>query len=136
VTALVMPGVSPAYVHWGNWIARCSHRDVCDGAAGGSVLPLFGAGFICRSCGRATDVVWPSADMVESIGRLLMLRPHYKNRNWLPGETLHDLLEENAVHGVLPLRELSPKTTVMHIEGDRIIADALPEAPSRPELMR
>lgn len=115
-----MTGVSAAFANHGRWLAMCGHRHACDGAA---TLQRFQMGFICQSCGRATDVVWPSADMVEGVERLLMMRPHYKNRNWEPTESLHDLLFENGQHGVLLP---SGPGHVISIEGDKIIADALP----------
>jgi hypothetical protein len=133
MTLPVQVGVSPAFASWGRWVAYCSHRYACDGAA---TLQRFQAGFICQSCGRGTDVVWPSATMVAGVERLLTLRPHYKNRNWLPEETLHDLLVENAEHGVLiaAAAEL-PAGSAMLIQGDTIMEDALPMSPSRPELV-
>lgn len=39
--------------------------------------------------------------MVKGVERLLMMRPDPSTRNWVPGETLHDLMFENAEHGVL-----------------------------------
>jgi len=37
-----------------------------------------------------------------TIEAILLLRPNPANRNWLPGETLADLVLENVVHGIQP----------------------------------
>jgi hypothetical protein len=62
----------------------------------------------CGSCAargtgattRWPSIVWPADP--EGIEALLAMRPARKNRNWLPGETLQELLAENAAHNVLP----------------------------------
>ena len=54
-----------------------------------------------RLCGTVTEVIWPSEAMMAGVERILMMRPDPTKRNWWPGETLHDLIAENAEHGLL-----------------------------------
>jgi hypothetical protein len=82
--------------NWGRWIVDCTSR-WCAGAMQvypGQVLVT------CGDCGTtAGPLIWPAdPDGVETI---LLMRPDEKTRNWLPGETLQDLLVENACHGIL-----------------------------------
>jgi hypothetical protein len=132
VNLLVPSGVSLVFAHWGEWTAKCSHTYACAGAA---LVTPFQEGFICRSCGRSTELVWPSADMVDGVQRLLLMRPHPQNRNWLPDETLHDLLQQNMEHGVMNVEGLEPGV-VLEIVGDRISMDALPTSDSKRELVQ
>ncbi len=134
MSELVKPGVTAAFASWGRWVARCSYQDRCDAAI---QVVRFAGGLLCPECGMATAVVWPSADMVAGIERLLLMRPHWKNQNWLPGETLHDLLEQNAEHGILSRHAAElPAGAVFGIEGDRITRDALPTLNPKRELVR
>jgi hypothetical protein len=133
VNQLVQPGVSLAFANHSQWKAFCGHRHACDGAA---ALQRFQPGFICQSCGRATDVIWPAAEMVQGVERLLMMRPNPKNRNWLPGEDLVDLMNENADHGVLlPYISDDTEGRLLSVASDKILTDALPLAQRR-ELVR
>lgn len=115
------------YANRGRWVADCFY---CDQAA---QLGRFDAGFICADCRRPVAAVWPSEDMVHGIERLLLMRPSPKNQNWLPHETLHDLLAENAEHGVLALDAAEPGP-LLTILGDRVTADVLPVLNPRREL--
>jgi hypothetical protein len=134
VNELVLPGVWAAEVRQGRWTGWCSHKAYCDASV---VLDLFQDGFICPECKRSTAIVWPSGDMVAGIERLLLMRPHWKNRNWLPGETLHDLLHENAIHGILIQHGAAlGGRSVFGIHGDRIVHDPLPTLNPRRELVR
>jgi hypothetical protein len=97
--AVALPGVAYAEVNWGRWLARCP-RPWCTNAlcvTRGQLL------FRCEgldACGMVADLTWPAdPDAVEA---LLAHRPVSRTRNWLPGETLTDLVAENAAHGVLP----------------------------------
>jgi hypothetical protein len=70
--------------------------------------------------------------MVEGVERLLAMRPNPKNRNWRPGETLIDLMTENAVHGVFdPALPADPGTCLLSVDEGRIMTDALPAVPGR-----
>jgi hypothetical protein len=80
--------------------------------------------FACWGCGAEAEVVWPVNP--AAIERLLLMRPLAQSRNWLPGETLHDLLAENIAHGIGPGMDES-----MVIVGDRIVTDTLPAARGR-----
>ena len=40
-------------------------------------------------------VVFPPDEFVKGIEIALMMRPDKMNRNWLPGETISDLIKEN-----------------------------------------
>jgi hypothetical protein len=87
--------------------------------------------FSCVECGTITSIIWPSEEMRAGVERLLMMRPAAVNRNWLPGETLIELVKENAEHGLydnLAERgvEAEPGDTLFVIDGDRIRFDSLP----------
>jgi hypothetical protein len=93
-----------AYVSHGWWVADCP-RPYCasaehfgnrDGYVGG----LTAKGFRCADCRLQCGVEWPPN--VDDIGYLLGQRPVSATRNWRPGETVHDLLQENALHGITP----------------------------------
>ncbi len=117
----------------GAWIAKCP-RPGCFNAehmgrhpVSGHVGGLTGASFECTrgrcvccpppgvfqdGCGLRCAASWPPN--VDDISALLALRPVVADRNWLPGQTVHDLLAENlerGVHGGL---------TELAIEGDRV----------------
>lgn len=100
MTDLLLTGVAQAEVHRGLWIARCP-QPWCDNAV---ALPLGAPVMLCHgdrdACGRESPVIWP-ADPI-AIATVLAMRPAPGTRNWLPHETVHDLLAENAEHGCLP----------------------------------
>lgn len=83
------------------------------------------ASFTCRECWTTCGLLWPP--FAAAVERLLMMRPDVTTRNWEPGETLHDLLEENVGHGIGPA---GPDQTLM-IVGDEITKDSLPASPYR-----
>jgi hypothetical protein len=117
-----------AYANFSRWVADCGYPMYCDGAM---ELNRFQDGFICE-CGRATTVVWPDVAMVEGVERLLSMRPNPKNRNWRPGETLIDLMAENALHGVFDTTpQALPGTSLLSVEEGRIVTDLLPASPTR-----
>ena len=116
---LVATGVSVAFADWGSWKARCAW---CTSAL---ALSRFQEGFVCWDCGRSVDVVWPSAAMVRGVERLLMMRPAPKTRNWLPTESLSDLLAENVEHGVMVVDDMDARLVIL---GDRIVVDTYPAA--------
>ena len=122
---LVAPGVSVAFADWGSWKARCAW---CTSAL---ALSRFQEGFVCWDCGRPVEVVWPSAAMVRGVERLLTMRPDPMNWNWLPGESLHDLLAENVAHGVMA----ADSGSVLAIMGDEIVTDTFPALAGRRELV-
>jgi hypothetical protein len=95
--------------------------------------------FVCLGldgCGEEADVVWPADP--AAIEMLLMMRPVPRTRNWLPGESLEDLLGENLAHGIeLPAIE-DETTTVAVIVDDRLVGGLLHQqltaADARPQL--
>lgn len=78
-----------AYANHGRWVADCP----CYGAE----LVAPDEPMVCGTCGRTHTVVFP--DNFEQIDGLLEGRPKV-NRNWLIGEPLTQLQQENAAHGV------------------------------------
>jgi hypothetical protein len=121
------PGL--AYVNWGRWVADCPRQGCANALAlerGQAVFECAGRG----ACGLVTDVEWPPN--VWEIERFLAARPIASTRNWLPGETIHDLLFEGAAHGVLPIpAELlasASRGPVLQVIGDLILADVLAPA--------
>jgi hypothetical protein len=130
MTALALTGVAYAEVICGQWAARCPRRDCAN------CMPL-DAGqdtFVCDSLGGcgfvAEAVVWPpDPDAIEA---LLMMRPVFTTRNYVLGETLEDLLAENAEHAVLPPEwsaglEAGDQRVVADIIGQRVVGGLLLE---------
>lgn len=97
---LALEGVAYAEAQWGTWMARCP-RPGCTNALG---LVVGQDLFVCEgghACGLVAPVVWPADP--QAIETVLLMRPLPANRNWLAGETVEQLLAENAEHGCLPL---------------------------------
>lgn len=120
MTDLAVPGIAYAEANWGRWIAKCP-GPWCDNAMG---IERNQAVFVCAgpdSCGLTTDIVWPPDP--AAIEMLLAMRPASKVRHWVPGESLEDLIAENAIHGFLP-PDLGPGT-LAQIEGDRLVGGSL-----------
>jgi len=66
--------------------------------------------------------------MVSGVERILMMRPDPSTRNWVPGETLQDLMWENGQHGILNQFEpyAVPGLSLFSVDEDRIRRDSLP----------
>ena len=109
-----------ARANWGRWVAPCPR---CPSALW--VEPGV-ADVVCRDCRLPYEVVWPPGDMIAGVERLLMLRPNVVTRNWEPGETLHDLLEENVQHGLTMGMDVGDELAII---GDKITLDTLPNVP-------
>lgn len=98
--------VAVVYMDWGRWVAKCP-RPGC-GSAEAFGPGLDGQRFWCRpgqdgdlgGCGFRCAAQWPAE--IALIEQLLQGRPMPSTRNWKPGETVHDLLHENVLHGILP----------------------------------
>ena len=118
---LVRPGTVFARAYHSQWIVDCPDQVDC-----GSALRMRPGEveFRCWDCGAEAEVVWPPNR--EDIETMLLMRPHRRNRNWNPGESLHDLMYENLAHGISPpvTQELLGKP-VFAIAGDRIVLGAL-----------
>ena len=127
----------------GRWVAACP-RPFCgngecagtcdDGSTGG--LDLRDGTFHCREvyggCGITCPAQWPPN--VAEIEALVMPRPVPATRNWRPGETLSELLQENMVHGIVPTLALEGRPGLLVAAyGDQLVGPALEWAP-RPEL--
>lgn len=121
-------------MYGGRWVARCP-RVPCmnaeqfgrchDGNMGG----LEGEVFRCRDeyggCGLTCPADWPPN--VADVERLVLPRPVPATRNWLPGESLFDLMAENLEHGLIPPEALKGGETrqMLSIADDKIEADSL-----------
>lgn len=117
-SGLALPGVAYAEANWGRWLARCP-RPWCTNAI---ALEVGQVEFLCvgarDACGFSGPVVWPPDP--QAIEALLGMRPVQRTQNWLPGETLEDLLVENAAHDCLPpdWKALEQRTLILHeVEG-------------------
>lgn len=98
MTLLARRGVIHARYNWGRWIADCP-SPFCESAL---QLIYDQRWFKCWQCEAVAEIVWPSMTMVEDIETLVSMRPVERWRSWEPGQTLHDLYEENLMLGVLP----------------------------------
>lgn len=79
----------------GRWLIDC---DGCGGAA--LTHPEWGIAR-CFGCGAYYTVIqFPEADRRVEIESALTARPRLSNRFWLPEQSVADLHEENAAHGV------------------------------------
>jgi hypothetical protein len=99
LTVLAVPGLAYAEANWGRWVTRCP-TGLCTNAV---QITRWQQRFECvgaGGCGWTSPIVWPQDP--ESIEVLLAMRPDSNTRSWLPGETLNELLAENAAHDVLP----------------------------------
>jgi len=116
--------MAAAEVNWGRWIVRCPR---CP-----SALAVYGEPrYRCDDCGHEDLILWPAADTMHGIARLLGMRPDPSTRNWQPHETLDDLLAENGLRGVLPDLGLPPGTPLLTVvDGARIGIDRLPLPPA------
>lgn len=131
----------------GVWVAKCpfpgchggEHYGLQETGLGPQVGGLGADRYVCiqGTCKGTYPVKWPDAEMRKGILALLALRPDVANRNWLPHETLHDLLIENADHGIgVPVLEPEREGRILTIGDDRIVEgmDALLAGAGRPEL--
>jgi hypothetical protein len=84
-------------------------------------MPDLGSGaWVCGLCGVPTEIVWP-VDPI-SIEAVLLMRPNPHTRNWVPPETLTDLIAENAAHGIFPpgvtaLDGVAPIDLMIEVDG-------------------
>ena len=96
-------GVPPAVaqVNAGRWVAMCPTGD-----GGAEYVDLARATFFCCECRNASTggvpipLVMPDESMRTLIEGALLARPDAKTRNWLPVESVADLMSQNAAHGV------------------------------------
>jgi hypothetical protein len=112
-----------AFVLYGDWVAECPMPDC------GNVEHLFDrmnprvvtsprivprTGFHCSYCGLQVEIEWPEPGLISGVMDALNQRPVPHTRNWFPadlpfavrqrikehGQSVDDLLAENAEHGV------------------------------------
>lgn len=113
--------VARAYVYAGDWVADCPRPP--DQGKCGNVEFLYAPSrmngprdqkkpfFHCSYCGQQAEIDWPDSE--HEILMVLSLRPIPDTRNWYPadhpvavnfriphGQSIRDLLDENAEHGV------------------------------------
>lgn len=108
------------YMTYSLWVARCP-QPWCVGidhyGPGPNTGRIGGLGetqFCCPRCGTVATAAWPES--LDDLLHVLMQRPMPETRNWEPGETLQDLIAENAIHGI-GREELA--TTGFRIASDR-----------------
>lgn len=125
---LAIPGLAYAEANWGRWVARCP-AGLCTNAV---QVQRWDTDFRCAgagSCGWTSRIVWPADP--EGIEVLLAMRPETRTRNWRAGETLADLVAENAAHNVLPPSWTDEGGCLLETRGERVTAGllvtALPE---------
>jgi len=117
--AALLPAGNYVIANWGRWVVNCA-SPACASAM--QVWP--GQEWVrCADCATlAADLIWPADP--DGIEILLSMRPAEWNRNWLPGETLEDLLVENVAHGIFPpaveLEPGGPSRVLLRTAGDRI----------------
>lgn len=98
MTDLAVAGAVYAEANWGRWVARCPAPWCTNAVALDRGQVTFGCAGM-GGCGASGHLVWPAdPDAVETI---LTMRPVPATRNWLSGETLEQLLLENAAHGIV-----------------------------------
>jgi hypothetical protein len=101
--------VAIVLANFGFWVARCPKPDchwadyygVAMTPAGRRVGGLTLDRYVCLDgCGNSYAAQWPATSLRAGVEQLLALRPDPAKRNWEPGETLEQLLWENAAHGI------------------------------------
>jgi hypothetical protein len=99
------PGVPVAgepievFANEGRWIAQCPDRACRSAQLACKTDPRF----MCHECanrenaGKWLPLKWP-----RNVGKIeaLLAKRVVVNQNWLPGETLKDLLADNLEHGI------------------------------------
>lgn len=144
MTALIRPGsyIQDVFANSGRWVARCGLCPNAEGfyakAPAGFVYQVrdgvweeVSTHFVCRICGTVNELIWPRYETMLAVERLLMMRPNPFTRNWVPGETLENLMLENGAHGIFDgMPETEPgavKFSVIDHSGDGWIkVDNLP----------
>ena len=98
VPATVSDQSVPAQVNDSRWLVQCPN---CNGA---QVVSKADPRFFCVDClnpqvgGAWLRVTWPTDP--AGIEQALLVRPVPTTRAWVPGETVGDLVAQNAANGV------------------------------------
>lgn len=92
------------YVNRGRWIVDCPNPE-CSWAYDGITedgrtryLYQCQGDHTGKGCGTPFELVWPPLDEAEEIAELLAARSNKANRNWVPSETVAQLIVENEAH--------------------------------------
>lgn len=98
--------VAVVYANHGRWVAECP-REFCFNAEHlgfhqGILGGLEPDAMHCQECATSWPARWPAPALRQGVEQLLSDRPDPRTRNWQPHETLHDLLEQNIEHGIVP----------------------------------
>jgi hypothetical protein len=120
----------PVRANWSRWISDCANPACRNGWRVDMSVVLW----MCRDCWTVTRPIWPADP--GAIAWLLSQRPEAKTRNWEPGESLTDLLMENAAHGIVP-EGITPGTddVLTEIEGRVVSGAVLPAIERARELL-
>lgn len=111
---------TPVFVNAGYWVAQCpqpwclGYDHYGPGPNTGRVGLLGETTLTCPRCMTVSAAQWP--DNPEDIMWTLTQRPMPETRNWLPTETLEDLLLENATHGLMPGQLLAGQDLIIRGE--------------------
>ena len=100
-TEVLASPVAQAYVSHGRWAVDCPF-DGCFSAQYASVLD---PRFFCIECDNGgtakwVTVIWPSEIDTAAIEAALLARPAASTRNWLQGEPVGNLADENKAQGL------------------------------------
>jgi hypothetical protein len=122
----IVPRV-PVRAYCGMWVVDCPR---CPSAL---QVPLRAPEAMCWDCGAEYTIRWPHDPV--AVETLLNARPNPLNRNWSPGETLEQLMIENAAHDCLPAALAhSDDPCLLRTVDQRVVGGALAAAlpgPSR-----
>jgi dihydrofolate reductase len=111
----------PVRVNWSRWISFCATPG-CTNAWQVNIGTIL---WMCRDCWAVIRPTWPADP--GAIAWVLSQRPDEKTRNWLPGETITDLLMENAAHGIdMPGIEPGTDDVLTEVDGRAVSGALLP----------
>lgn len=96
--------IALVYVNRGRWVVDCPNEEcgwaylaLTDGGAP-RYLHVCGGDQTGPGCGTRIELVWPALDEAEQIVETLARRDLVMTRNWVPNESVDQLLIENQRH--------------------------------------
>lgn len=107
---LALPGVAYAEANWGRWITRCPNPHCLNAMQLRRGQPVYQCPRELGGCGDEYPIQWHIDTVL--IERILLCRPAEWTRNWLPYETIQDLVLENLAHG-----DSTPEQLVAKLNG-------------------